>query len=395
MSDIAVGALVELAYVTESSFGETPAGPAMQKVRRVTHRLDQVKDTYRSEETRSDRQTSDLRHGYERVEGDLVGELSGQSWDDLLEALLGGTWTAGASVGPFSSVGVAADRITCSSAGFISSGFRIGDVITITGSDLGSSSGKRYAIASVDASTIVVQGSAIATVVAAAASVAVAVVGHKLLMGNTKRSFTFEESMTDVAWRQVYRGVRVSSGRFELPPTGIARITFGLMGREAAAMGSAAVGSAYAAAPTTTPMAAVNGELYEGDQVMAFITGLELALDNGLSGQPVVGSNKTPDLFWGRRASITGQLTVLFTDPTMFNKFANETESVLDVRIQSSDNDQTADFLRFRLPRIKYTGGQRDMNADTAIPVTMPFEALKPSATDDDASAIVVQRSNS
>lgn len=88
----ATGARHNMEYVAESSYGVTPATPAMTPLRHNTTSLGLSKDSFQSQELRSDRQISDFRHGNKQVGGDIVGELSFGTYDDLLEAALGGTW---------------------------------------------------------------------------------------------------------------------------------------------------------------------------------------------------------------------------------------------------------------------------------------------------------------
>lgn len=89
----ASGARHSIAYVPEVTYGTTPATPAFKKVRHTGVTLGLSKDSITSEEIRDDRQISVHRHGNRKVGGDISGELSYGSFDDLLEAVLCGTWS--------------------------------------------------------------------------------------------------------------------------------------------------------------------------------------------------------------------------------------------------------------------------------------------------------------
>ena len=52
------------------------------------------KDAVESEKLRGDRQIEDFRHGNKTVNGDITCELEYEAFDDLLEAVCCGTWTA-------------------------------------------------------------------------------------------------------------------------------------------------------------------------------------------------------------------------------------------------------------------------------------------------------------
>ncbi len=92
MADLAQGSRHSLAYIAETTAGTTPSSPAFQTLRHNTTSLGLSKNTLQSEELRSDRQVSHFRHGTRQVGGDIVGELSYGTFDDLIAAALCGDW---------------------------------------------------------------------------------------------------------------------------------------------------------------------------------------------------------------------------------------------------------------------------------------------------------------
>lgn len=394
---IAAGSLTEIGYVAETVFGSTPVGEAFQRIRDVSFSVNLQKEAYQSEERRSDRMRQDVRHGYRSVTGDIVGELSQQSWDDFIQAIMGGTWATGASA-PFTSVASnsATNRITVGSADFPTLGVRVGDVFSVTASPAVPGLTDRYFTAlSVGVSTIEVEPGTIGTT--ATASAVVAVAGRKVGIGTTYRSFTIERWLTDRSLYQQFRGVRHNQMTISIPASGLVGVTFSVIGQNGTGFSSTSAASAYTATPQTTPFAAVNGELYEGGAVLGLVTAAEITVNNNMAGPQVVGTNLTPDLLFGRFADVSGTITVLFTNADMHNKFVNETESTLIIRLQNKDTfDSTTEFVNLVLPRIKYSGGDVDDSPDTGITVTMPFVALKPLAanTTQGTSSLVVQRGN-
>lgn len=90
---MANGSRHSLRYVPETVYGTTPATPNFKPVRHVSTTLALTKETIQSEELRADRQITDVRHGAYQTGGDIGIELSYGSFDDFLEAVLGGTWT--------------------------------------------------------------------------------------------------------------------------------------------------------------------------------------------------------------------------------------------------------------------------------------------------------------
>jgi hypothetical protein len=81
-----------MAYIAESTYGVTPATPVFKPIRHTGTTLSLSKNTTQSEEIRNDRQIADFRHGAFQTGGDINIELSYGSFDDILEAVLCGTW---------------------------------------------------------------------------------------------------------------------------------------------------------------------------------------------------------------------------------------------------------------------------------------------------------------
>lgn len=395
---IAAGALTEIGYVAEVTFGTTPVSAAFQRVRDVSFSVNLQKEAYNSEERRSDRMRQDIRHGYKSVSGDIVGELSQQSWDDFIQATMGGTWTSGGSAGPHTAVqaAVATSRFTVTSANFPSNGIRVGDVFQVSAAPAVAGITDRYYTAlSVGVSTIEVEPGTIGST--ATVSATISVVGRKVEVGTTYRSFTVERWLTDRNLYQQFKGVRFNQMTISVPASGLVTVTFGVMGADASGFSSTTVASGYTAAPQTTPFAAVNGELYEGGATLGLVTAAEITVNNNMAGPQVIGTNVSPDLLFGRYADVTGTITVLFTSAAMHAKFVNETESTLILRLQNQDTlDSTTQFINLVMPRIKYSGGDVDDSPDTGITVTMPFVALKPLSanTAQGTSSLVIQRGN-
>jgi hypothetical protein len=83
----------ELRYVAESTFGTTPATPALKYLRFKGESLNPGFETVRSDEIRSDRNDVDLIKVGQKAAGNVEFELSYTSYDDFLEALMCSTWT--------------------------------------------------------------------------------------------------------------------------------------------------------------------------------------------------------------------------------------------------------------------------------------------------------------
>lgn len=89
---MASGSRHSIRYVEEAVRGTTPANPELKALRQTGVSLGLSKESLQSEEARNDRMIADIRHGARNVAGDINFELSYGSYDDILAAVMLGTW---------------------------------------------------------------------------------------------------------------------------------------------------------------------------------------------------------------------------------------------------------------------------------------------------------------
>lgn len=89
----ATGSNSALSYCQETSYGVPPASPSMKTVRAKSgDKFDLKKDSFSSKEKSATRQVMGLTFGTRSGSGEIPFEFSYGSFDDFLEAVLGGTW---------------------------------------------------------------------------------------------------------------------------------------------------------------------------------------------------------------------------------------------------------------------------------------------------------------
>lgn len=88
------GSRTQLAYVSESTYGTTPATPAMVSLPFVTHSVDLTKTRVQSAEITPDRMPRIDRHGQRTVTGDISVEMRPADYDFLLEDALFGSFSS-------------------------------------------------------------------------------------------------------------------------------------------------------------------------------------------------------------------------------------------------------------------------------------------------------------
>src|SRR5512135_2837242 len=80
-------------YLAETVFNTTPSNPVWIPLRHNSCTLQLKRDKFECKELRSDRAVTDVRLGTYKVEGDIDCCLMADGYDDILQALMGGTWS--------------------------------------------------------------------------------------------------------------------------------------------------------------------------------------------------------------------------------------------------------------------------------------------------------------
>ena len=95
----AQGSRSSLSYITEATFGTTPAGN-FTNLPFSTHSLNLTKDRVAGNDIQADRMQRVDRHGNRQVAGDIVVDLRDGDYDDLLEAAMLSTWDTTPATAP-------------------------------------------------------------------------------------------------------------------------------------------------------------------------------------------------------------------------------------------------------------------------------------------------------
>lgn len=378
---IATGVAKELRYKAESTWGSAPGTGSAQVLRRVQSALSLQKDTYQSNEVRSDYQIANFSHGVRRVAGSIGGELSPGTYKDFVAAALRKDFAAVSAI-TGASITIAGSgptyTVTRAAGSFLTDGIKVGQVVRLTaGSFTAGNLNKNLFVLSLTATvlTVMVLNGSTLTAEGPIASATVTVPGkvtYVPLTGHTDKSFAFEHWHSDVAQSELFLGCKVNNLNIGLPPTGLASIGMDIMGKDITTATSAYYVSPTAAS-TVGIVAAVNGLLTVAGSAVAVVTGMDLRIAGNMQATPVVGSNTYPDIFEGR-VMVTGNMTVYFQDATIRDYFINETEAAFSVAL-SSNNLAASDFITLSCPRAKF--GAADKNdGDTGLIQTMPFQAL-------------------
>lgn len=394
---LATGVSKELRYKKESTWGTAAGATGAQLLRRVSSDLSLTKESYQSNEIRTDYQISDFRHGVRSVAGSITGELSPKTYADFFAAALRKDFAAGGTTGAVAVLAVTdtGTKFTRSSGSFVTDGFKVGDVVSATGFTDANNNNHYCLVTAVAALTLDIAplDGVPLTDEAEGDTVTIAVVGKKTYTpetGHTDDSFSIEHWHEDVNQSELFTGCKVNTIEIGLPPTGMSTVTIGMMGKDVVT-DSSEYFTTPTANTTTGILASVNGIAYALGTKQTVLTGLSINIAGGMSMQPVVGSNTPPDIFEGR-VVVTGEMTAFFENGDLRDAFLDEDEVSL-VFVFTTSNAKNPDFVAFTMPRVKF-GSANKNDGETGIVQTLSYQALLNTAgSGADKTTLIIQDS--
>lgn len=356
------------------------------------------KEVFESNTIRPDQQRRNPRHGTRSAPFTLAQELQCGGHADLLAGGLRSAWAAGATTGSISlAIDVTAKTLTRTTGSFITDGFKVGDIVRLSGAANPANNAKNMRLVTVTALVLTYAADASTTAMVtatAAAGITCAVPGKKLSLASashTKDYFTIEDWQSDVPSSRRFKDCRVSSAEINVPPNGHATVSIGFLGLDA---------ETNSAAYFTAPVAAANSALLAGAQGLlryngadsAVVSNFSVSLANGAETKPVVGTDLSPDVFVGPGVA-TGSLSALFESTAILTNFENEAEGALYLYLFDSEAPGS-DFLIIKLPNVKINSADTS-NDGTAKSISGNFTAgvLEDGSTTVEQTSIVIMDS--
>ena len=387
-----------VSYKKETNFGVLPAAAGAQTIRRVSSSFNLTKETYQSEEIRTDYQLSDFRHGVRSVEGNVSGELSAGTYADFLASALARNWTA-AIPSTLDSTTIASVggtyTITRTTGSYLTDGVRVGNVIRLTGFATANNNKNLLVIAlTATVATVIALNSNTLTPETVASGGTYAVTGKSTYApttGHTDDSYTFEEWYADIGQSEVTVGNKVNTVGIALPATGLTTIDLSFMGQDLKQRGTSQFFTTPSAQNSNGIFAAVNGALIVNGAPVALVTGANFNINRNMTSEAVVGSNIKPEIYEGR-IIVDGDFTTLYQDGTFAGYFDEETEISLVVAL-TANSLPNSEFMSFTLPRLKLSTDTKD-DGEKGIVSQNSFQALKGFGTNGfEATTIMIQDS--
>lgn len=202
-----------------------------------------------------------------------------------------------------------------------------------------------------------------------------------LKVGSSIKHFTFEDGALDINQYRIFTGVTVGSMNLSVRPNQIVTAEFGVVGKGMTLVGTS-IDASKTAASGNQPFDSCTGTIGIANAgvapaAVAYISGIDLSLDNSLSPTFVVGNCETPQLEYGM-FTLTGTITAFFQDNALYNRFINETETAINFTLTDPGAAHSYTFL---IPRAKINTANLPASAPTSRTLTMEFSAIYDTTT--------------
>jgi hypothetical protein len=361
------GRQIEVAYKVESAYGALAGASGAKVFRPNSGNLSMSIEPIGSNENRRDGMKTRGRHGTRNVTGQYTGDLSVGSYDDWIEAVFRGTFSAALELdeGDFTSITTTANTIVLASGSPISLGLRVGDIIRLSDHATAANNDRNLRITALDSTTITVAETI--TLNNTPDTDVTITRPKKVIQGVTSRSFTVEEREIDIDSSEVFTGIRVGQMQLQMQPNGMATLSFSLVGQDMQVKSGA--DSPYFTTPsetTTIGLTSVEAKIRIGSEDVVDITSLDLTLNLNAAGQPVVGSNLTPDVFTNL-ADVQGSITALKRDAARTQQYLDEDGLSLYLLFEEKVESGTPGFCAFCIPNLTLASATKsDLGTDGA-----------------------------
>jgi hypothetical protein len=342
-----------------------------------------TKATIANPTVRSDGMTERGRHGSNRTAGSYPVALSKGRMDDILQAVMRGTWEAELTIteatASLTSITTGANTIVAAGGSWITAGLRVGDVIRLTGHSSSGNNGRNLRITGLTASTITV-AETLTTNAVADTAFTVTRAGRRLVNGTTERYFTIEEHSTAIDASKVFQDCKWGTLRLQMQPNGVLMVTASWVGTGAmdVVSGGSAPYFTSPAEPTTVTFAVKDAVLRLGSSDLVDLLAFDCTIEVPLDAPDMAAATVAPDVFAGN-TRINMSLTVLQSDYALLTAFDAETSLSLHL-LAVEDEAEPEDFFSLVIPYFTLGGHEESARSNQAggrsVTIQVPAELV-------------------
>ena len=368
---------VRMAYIVESSLGVPGASPTLKELRVTDGGIKVPTETVVSAERRSDRMRADVARVGQSANASLSAEFPYGAFDELLEAMLCGTWSAAVNFAGAVTIDYTAGVATVTATGAFTN-VVVGQWIQLGAMSQAANNGtfRVTARASADEVTIDTHGVVMVDEVDAAATIKS---GGMLRNGTTARSIFLEQQHLDIGVYLRAYGLRPNSATLTVPTGGLVTLAMELLGQSADVDTSTLSGAVTAAGTTDV----INGTsnisniLENDDEVTESVAEIAFTVGNNVRQRKALKSLTPVALPYGTQ-DVTGSVKLYPSDETYPDLYLAFTKEALAFRTV----DAAGNAYVFTFPRKVFTDGIPAPGAiDTDVMLDLPFTAMRDATT--------------
>lgn len=350
-----------LAYKVQSGLGSAASGSGATILRQTGgNGARMAKAAIESNEVRRDGMRPRGRHGTQATTGAWTGEVSLGSHDDVLEAVMRGTWSTDLTLdeGDFTSLTTGANTIILTSGDPRSLGLAIGDVIRLADFSTAGNNDRNLRITGLDATTITV-AETLTVNGSADTDCSIVRVGKKLInpASLVKRYFTLEEYEAGIDESELFTDFVWGSIKLSMAPDGLLMADVSGVGTGQFAVEDNAAAPVFTSPTlgTAIPLAVLDASIRVGANDVVDLTSFDITIDIAPNAPKVIASKYSPDVFAAGQMAVTINLTALRKDLAYVSDYLDETPLSLQVLAVTNDAEPK-DFLSIFVPNFTLGG---------------------------------------
>jgi len=203
---------------------------------------------------------------------------------------------------------------------------------------------------------------------------------HTFVISNLPPGLTIEKQFTDLATPEyfTYAGCKVNSMRMTFAPEGFIETVFSIIGSAQTVTTSAKLTGAldYSDDAVGQQFDGFQAAITEGGSTLGIVTRLELTLENNLDNSVYVidGTGERYSLPEGL-VKVSGTLTALFENMTLYNKAINNQESSLQITLTQGNGTGAAynEKIDIFIDELLYQPQDPVVNGPAGVLVELPF----------------------
>jgi hypothetical protein len=214
---------------------------------------------------------------------------------------------------------------------------------------------------------------------------------HTITVGALPVGLTIEKGFTDIGQYFLYNGCRVSKASLEFNDSGFVPFKMEFMGRK-----RTIAAASFDATPVDLghlPWDMFEASIEEGGSAIANVRKVTMEIEENLDGENYcIGSQ-------GERISIpegsflvSGNITALFEDLTLYNKAMNDTESSIRIVLSRGTGAGTAgnERMEFKVCELVYGENDPVVENDKGILVELPYAAFFDNAAEGSSFQVIL-----